>query len=1171
MDEIIRYREHFYTSKIKELPYDDFIYLIKEPQCVIKTWKCFKKVWKEKPKNEIVEEYFIAKTKKLQEDEYYLKHKYLNYKIGDIQTDVDDKQNSSSYGKWVSIQFYEYPTFRVVSQCYTINDYVKPYFDFDEIDYENIILDQNKSDNYLEKIKQILEKEFVHIDLIWASNHRQIEKDGEKCFKYSFHVLLNGIYTKVKYLGLFVEKLNYEMGYEFFDPSVYNKTGIFRVSNQKKNEDDEPPILSHSIENYVIHNITDNDKEYTNTYKPLDKIETVEDLVNIKTPKHSNRLTVNYSNNGTPLFDDNAYTPTPQQLSNLKTLLFDLPEMYYTLYSYWRNVCFAMKHYSNSKEIYDIFDKFSQQSHNYGGTSTLWNSTKNDKGDKGEKGCNYTLGSLISIHKKMYILDLERKKEMSKLRKEMNDIFEKEDTIYDIEEKKKLALKKEYLEQELEKLNNIKSIKKINYGTLVKYENYDELLGLELLKIKTERITEETISTRDLYTPHVKIYPNTMHLIKSATGTGKTIFIQKCIIDKYKKSNIISITSRRSLALAHSVIFDLTYYEDGKKRLYYENISLQLDSLDRLGEIEGEYILVLDEVNSLMRHLLNGMSKMRENRLIFTDRLMKLIDKSYMTIAVDSDISTYVLDFIKSNINMEMRLTINDYKQTYDIPVIQYPSIHCLVDIAKNIKKCGDNFVVLSDSKTKLEEFTKVLEKEGIIKHPFEILDKDGNFKGLIENDKMHNIYIKIQEKYYKEIQDIDKDEILSEHEKITKIMEIKKRKEEELNKQPDEVKYSGILLLYTGDSGDRSDFSNVNTVWKWADIGASPTLLYGISYDLKYTHHIICLYYNNIELSADQYLQQIARIRYPISISLFIDNYYPINYFESKEELKKYYLEEDKNYPDIGKIIDPEDANLHIRIQTIFKFFYEEKYHVYKYKCLQYYIPKLLDKKGFINYKIAEEDEKQTQYIFEKIEKDIELICKQFGNKNLNGELMTKYKKRMEIYKMSIDSDIEHLRFIFDDKYYDTLYAYFEQQKGEYINKYYEKKDPIDYDSLEKKLMVMDNLHKKLGIKWWYIDFARDYKEDDSDIKISNKEISEMKKAFRISNKVKIIKTYNNLYRRLLTCYNNLFSVCFDSAKLYKNGKEIRYMKYNVEKNKTLKDIFDKCYINTMNIKLRK
>lgn len=1189
----VRYREHFYTSKVKELKYDDFVNLIKEPQRIIKVWRCFKKIWKEKPDNTLVDEYFKDKLGKLHQDEYYQKYSSLDCmsesfhdpqprsfketcKIGTIKTELDENKKSISYGKWISILFYEYPVFRVVSQCYTIDDEVKPYFDFDKIDSVNVCLDNEQGKMYLDMIKQILNKEFGqygNLDIVYASNHRQIIKNDEVAFKYSYHVMLNGIRTTVKYLSLFVDKLNYELGHEFFDPSIYNATGIFRISNQKKSEEDiNDPILSHHIENYIIHNISNDAIEYKNNYKQLGIIDTVNELVSIKTQRHRKKNSMEIVDKGVTIFDEDAYTATPQQLKNLQILLFDLPEMYYTLYKYWRNICFALKHYSNSKAIYDIFDEFSRQSHNYGGISALWNSTKNNKGDNGEKGNNYTLGSLIKIHRNLYNLDLQRKKDISFIRNELEEIFKMVDTIKNEKDIETIKIKKEELEKELEKLLSVKGVKKINYGSFHKYEDYDELEGLDLLKIEPEIIDKEYICEKETYKPFVKIYPKKLNLIKSATGTGKTTFIQKCIIEKNKGMNIISITSRRSLALVHADIFDLTYYENGKEKIFYENISLQLDSLNRLGELKGNYILILDEINSLTRHLLNGMDKMRSMRLIFTDKLMKLINNSYLTLGVDADISTYVLNFIKSNINRNICLTINKYRQIFNIPIKQYLNMHCLVDVAKNIKKGGDNFVVLSDSKKKLEGFVEVLKKEGIIKDPFEILDDKGNFKGLVENDKMRSIYINLQEKFREEILNVEDNNKLSDEEKNTAIEIIRNRKQKEFYNQPDEIKYGGLLLLYTGETGDQSDFSNVDLIWKWNDIGCSPTLLYGISYNLKYTHHVICLYFNKIEMSADMYMQQIARVRHPMSISIFVDNYCEQFYYESKNDLIEYYKLDNK-VVEIGKVCEY-DWDILKRIESLCNFFYDESYHVYKYKCLQYYLPKLLNKKGFINYEIIKENEFQTKYIFSKIEKDIIEICSKFGNDQLNNGMMVKYKKRMEKYRLSIDSDMEDLKFVFDEEYSNALYAYFEQKTREYINKYDENRnDTLSFNSLEKKLLIMDKLHKKLKVKWWNVDFSRDYKKDDIDIEISNSEILDIKKAFRVSNKVKIDKTYNNLYRRLLTCYNNIFKVCFKNCRIYDNENKKQIYCFVIKRDVVMKmdNIFTKCYIQINNYWLRK
>eukprot|EP01129_Flabellula_baltica_P005769 TRINITY_DN2110_c0_g2_i1.p1 TRINITY_DN2110_c0_g2~~TRINITY_DN2110_c0_g2_i1.p1 ORF type:complete len:116 (-),score=5.97 TRINITY_DN2110_c0_g2_i1:835-1182(-) len=61
----------------------------------------------------------------------------------------------------------------------------------------------------------------------------------------------------------------------------------------------------------------------------------------------------------------------------------------------------------------------------------------------------------------------------------------------------------------------------------------------------------------------------------------------------------------------------------GNKAYYSENISIQLDSLNRL-DPKGEYILIHDEVNSLFSHFLNTIEKMSNNRVSFIEKIFSI-------------------------------------------------------------------------------------------------------------------------------------------------------------------------------------------------------------------------------------------------------------------------------------------------------------------------------------------------------------------------------------------------------------------------------------------------------------------------------------------------------------------------------------------------------------------
>jgi len=80
-------------------------------------------------------------------------------------------------------------------------------------------------------------------------------------------------------------------------------------------------------------------------------------------------------------------------------------------------------------------------------------------------------------------------------------------------------------------------------------------------------------------------------------------------------------------------------------------------------EHDNDYVLLLDEVNSIMWHSLNGMKKASKFRLEFIHKLAQIIDMAYCVIASDADIMAHTLKFIRDITTKPIVLHANEYKQ----------------------------------------------------------------------------------------------------------------------------------------------------------------------------------------------------------------------------------------------------------------------------------------------------------------------------------------------------------------------------------------------------------------------------------------------------------------------------------------------------------------------------
>jgi hypothetical protein len=78
------------------------------------------------------------------------------------------------------------------------------------------------------------------------------------------------------------------------------------------------------------------------------------------------------------------------------------------------------------------------------------------------------------------------------------------------------------------------------------------------------------------------------------------------------------------------------------------------------------------------------------------------------------------------------------------------------------------------------------------------------------------------------------------------------------------------ICLKYTSETGNTEDFQNINNLWNNKNIFCSPTIQYGLSYDIPETHHIFSYCHRNTSTAFDN-MQQANRIRHPLSYHIFI------------------------------------------------------------------------------------------------------------------------------------------------------------------------------------------------------------------------------------------------------------------------------------------------------------
>lgn len=316
---------------------------------------------------------------------------------------------------------------------------------------------------------------------------------------------------------------------------------------------------------------------------------------------------------------DNKHKLKRDQLIELEKILFDLPSSFYEDYEPWLNIGFSLKGYSNSTEVFNIWDKFSQQSKKYNRQSAIsaWNSANNSKG----------LGSIIYNHKK-HCPKRNRFYKLLELQPEIN------------------------LLEGLDKIDIFK--KSFNEKFITSSKGKITIFDVDIEKLEKLII-----------------------MIKSHTGSGKTTALKDITQTFEGKYSIRSICSRRTLTQFHAQKLKLNYYEDSdlEDPFTWQKIAVQLESILKCIQIEGdEYILILDEVNSLFDHIRNNMENMSTKREEIVNMLSTLINNAYAVFAFDADLSTVCIEFMQAMKGTKnIHLYINEFIEKR-CSVIEYRS-----------------------------------------------------------------------------------------------------------------------------------------------------------------------------------------------------------------------------------------------------------------------------------------------------------------------------------------------------------------------------------------------------------------------------------------------------------------------------------------------------------------
>ncbi len=237
-------------------------------------------------------------------------------------------------------------------------------------------------------------------------------------------------------------------------------------------------------------------------------------------------------------------------------------------------------------------------------------------------------------------------------------------------------------------------------------------------------------------------------VIKSDTGTGKTTTIKryfKSLQDNEdtKHLRLLSIVSRVSLAEDQHRAFNLygiptCTYQSSTRLKQDDNIVIQLESIISCIKRNFDYknyVVFLDEINSIIKHLLTS-STLKLIRISVFLRLKKILEQAHQVIATDAHTTDMCIEFLSSIINKDYKYIENTYNKFANVKANEYTSYD---EILEQIKKEDKYIVACDEASTTVEKLKRELQDDQIlfITKDTDIIPNFDDYKKIIYSPKV--------------------------------------------------------------------------------------------------------------------------------------------------------------------------------------------------------------------------------------------------------------------------------------------------------------------------------------------------------------------------------------------------------------------------------------------------